>query len=100
MINRGQLYLPSEIFFSQLVKMREMFNAVHGESLREGKYCFSSLASAIECLEVDVPKDVVFFFSKISVYFRIKHLNKMIDIEKKKGKLCRNMTRKMMKVTK
>lgn len=99
MIDRGQLYLPSDVFFSQLVKMRAMFKAVHGESLREGKYCFSSLASAIERMGIDLPTDVMLFFCKISVYFRMKHLNKVIDMEKK-GKSCRNTNRKMMKMTK
>ncbi|KAK4329137.1 hypothetical protein Pmani_000479 [Petrolisthes manimaculis] len=36
-VNRRNLYVPSEEFYSQLKIMRKIFKAIHGEVLREGK---------------------------------------------------------------
>lgn len=97
-INRGGLYAPTDYFMSQLSPLREIFIAAHGDSLRAGKNCIKSLISDMELLEVDVPKDVIAFFAKISVYFRMRHLNRAIIIEKKKKKECRSMKRKFLKL--
>ena len=83
---------------SQLSIMREIFIAAHGEALREGAHCVRSLTSEMELTGVDVPRDVIAFFAKISVYFRMRYLNKIIDINKKKKKVYRNMNKKLKKL--
>ena len=57
-----------------------------------------SLISEMELSEVDLPKEVIAFFAKISVFFRMRHLNKAIALNKKKRKECRSMKRKFMKL--
>lgn len=99
-INRGDLYVPSESFFSQLTTMREVFKVIHGDSLKEGKDCFKTLVREIESVVVDVPHDVISFFAKISVYFKIRKQNNNIKINKKKEKVCRSENKKLMKLTK
>ena len=99
MVNRGQLYTPSNEFYSQLTKMREVFCAVHGDSLREGKDCLKTLFSELKVSCVDLPDDVIRFFAKISVYFRMRHLNREIVTARKENKTYRGMARKRMKLT-
>ena len=47
---------------------------------------------------VDMPSDILNFFAKISVYFRIRHMNKQIIAERKRSKACRSEKRKMLKL--
>ena len=97
-VNRGELYAPSELFYSHLTIMREVFQTVHGVSLQAGKECFKKIVSEIECAGVDLPNDVIAFFAKISVFFKIRKLNNDIRINKKKAKTCRSESKKHMKV--
>lgn len=85
-VNRGELYVPSEDFYSQLTTMREIFKTINGDSLKEGKGCFKKIISAIESVGVNLPSDVIAFFAKISVFFRMRKLNTDIRINKKKKK--------------
>ena len=64
LVNRGELYVPSDQFFSQLTAMREIFKAIHKEGLREGKGCLKTLVSEMKCGVTDVPDDVIRFFCK------------------------------------
>ena len=43
-----------------------------------------TLVRELENLGLDVPHDVISFFAKISVYFRIRSLNNNIKTNKKK----------------
>ena len=63
-----------------------------------GKDCLKKIISEIECAGVDLPNDVIAFFAKISVFFKIRKLNKDIRINKKKNKTCRSESKKHMKV--
>ena len=98
-VNRGGLYAPADTFFSQLTTMREKFTVIHGDSLKEGKECLRTLVRELENLGLDVPHDVISFFAKISVYFRIRNLNNNIKTNKKKHKSCKGQSRKLMKLT-
>ena len=52
-------------FFSQLVVLREVFNAINGTSLREGGNCLSNtLSSELKQSGVDVPDEVINLFAK------------------------------------
>ena len=87
-----------QLFYSQITTMREVFQTVYGDTLKEGKDCCKRIVSEIESVGVDLPKDVIAFFAKISVFFRIRRLNSVIRINKKKGKTCRSENRKLMKI--
>lgn len=81
--------------------MRKVFKVIHGDSLKVGKDYLKTLVHEIESVGVDVPHDVISFFAKISVYFRIRKQNSNIKINKKKEKVCRSeLSRKLMKLTK
>ena len=67
--------------------MREVFQTVHGNDLKEGKDCFKQIVSEIERLGVDLPIDVMAFYAKISVFFRMRKLDSDIRINKKKKRL-------------
>ena len=97
-VNRGELYTASESFYSQLTTMREVFQTVHGVSLQAGKKCFKQIISETERAEVDLSNDVIAFFAKISVFFKIRKLNNDIRINKKKAKTCRSESKKHTKV--
>ena len=96
MISRGGLYTPSEDFYSQLVVLREVFIAIHGTSLREGQNCLRTLSRELKQSGVSVPDEVIDFFAKISVYFRIRHLNNRLKIEKREA--TRGEKRKRIKL--
>lgn len=98
MVNRGNLYIPSDHFFSQLTIMREVFKALHSEGLTEGTNCLKTLTSDLESANVDLPIDVIAFFAKISLYFRMRHLNKLLVLQKKKQRECRSEARKTKKL--
>ena len=77
-VNKGDLYVPSEEFFSKLLVLREVFNAIHGEALLGGKRCVQTLYSELKRSGVSVPDEVIIFFAKISIYFRMRHFNNNI----------------------
>ena len=62
--------------------MRQVFKAVHGDTLREGKGCVSKLTSEFQLVVQDLPTDIISFFAKISIFFRMSYLNRMIKNEK------------------
>lgn len=104
MISRGHLYMPSDSFSSQLSTMRAVFKAVHGEELRAGTECVQTLTAEMERAGVHVSSEVIAFFARISIFFRMRHLNKMIKQNKQKRQNalirdeCRGMARKKMKM--
>lgn len=97
MVNRGNLYIPSDHFYSQLTIMREVFKSLHSEGLTEGSQCLKTLTSDLESANVDIPKEVIAFFAKISLFFRMRHLNKLLLEKKKKKGECRSEARKTKK---
>lgn len=69
-ISRGNLYYPSEYFYSQLLLMRTLFKSIHAETLQDGKECLGTLVKQLQqCQKVELPHDLVYFFAKISVFF-------------------------------
>lgn len=97
MRNRGQLYMPSGEFYSQLQVMREVFKSVQGESLREGPRCVKTISSELERTGTCLPSEVMEFFARISVFFRIRYLNNIIAFSKQKD-AGRSMMRKNNKI--
>ena len=81
MINRGELFVLSDYLLSKLLVMRHVFKGVHHEGLKKGKDCIKTLAFEMQCAVGDViPADVIYFFAKISVFFKMRHLNNIIAI--------------------
>lgn len=72
----GKLFIPSDDFYLKVKKMEEAFIVVHGKrGLKPGKYSMSSLSSLIR-KHVDLPKDVVAYFVKCRIFFRMRILNR------------------------
>ena len=96
MKNNGGLHSPSDLFLSQLKQMRETFQLMHRHSLIEGKNSIQQTVEKIlfNSTVKNVPREVIWYFVKISVHFRIKYLNKNIRYEKKRARLCKNEERK------
>lgn len=80
--------------------MRKTFLAIHGSGLVEGKNCVNQTVDELKLVVENVPQDVMHFFALISVYFRIRDLNRDLRMNRKKSKLCRNEDRKRRKLTK
>ena len=93
-VNRGNLYVPSEEFYSQLKIMRNIFKEVNGEALREGENCVKTLTSNIQLAGVNLRSDVVSFYAKVSIFFMIRHLNKKITQAKQASSDSRSYARK------
>lgn len=93
-----QLHVPSDEFLSQLKIMREIFKAVHGNSLKEGKKCVQTLCSDFGKAGVNIPADVQHFFARISIFFKIRSLNGLLAIEKTRNQENREISRKKVKL--
>lgn len=96
--NRGGLYSPSDCFYLQLSAMRKAFLGIHGASLVEGKNCVKEIVDELKLVVENVPQDVMYFFSLISIYFKIRDLNRDLRMNRKKSKLCRNEDKKRKKL--
>lgn len=90
--------MPSDEFLSQLKIMREIFKAVHGNSLKEGKKCVQILCSDFGKAGVNIPADVQHFFARISIFFKIRSLNRLLAIEKTRNQENREISRKKVKL--
>lgn len=95
--NRGGLYFPSDYFMLDLKVMRNKFKAMHGSGLIAGKRCVQNIVEELKTSVQNVPQDVIVFFAKISVYFRMRQLNRNLRMERKKANICRNEDRKRKK---
>lgn len=96
--SRGGLYSPSTLFYSELLTMRNIFLAIHGSSLIPGKNCVTQLVEEMKLKVKNIPEEVICFFAKISIYFRMRELNRNLRMEKKKTKQCRNEEKKRRKL--
>ena len=86
-----KLMIPSDRFFGQLKLMEKCFNAYHGEvTLKPGCNSVRNLSSYISNI-VDLPTDIILFYVKCRVFFRIRILNKKIleDAKKRKQKFIK-----------
>ena len=88
------------LFSSQLIVLREVFNTIHGSSLLEGKACRRTLVAELQRSGVKVPQEIIDFFAKISIYLKIRHLNNVIKIKKRKREIGkdREIARKKIKL--
>lgn len=92
--NDGKLMVPSEEFYEKLKLMEKLFVCFHGKKLlKPGKCCMSRLSKIIH-EHVDLPKEVVHYFVKCRVFFRIRILNRSKKdtsnkVQKKMKKLIR-----------
>lgn len=85
----GKLMKPSDKFLAQLKKMEACFNIFHGvNSLKPGKNSVQSLTSYLETV-VDVPTEVIAYFIRCRVFFRIRELNRKNQIASTKKKVLK-----------
>lgn len=83
---------PSRVFFRQLREMEAYFKCYHGEkSLQVGKNAVKTLTNEI-AKYVKLPLEVITFFVKCRIFFRMRILNRGI-------KSSRQIVRKMKKLT-
>lgn len=57
--------------------------------LKKGKDCFIRIMSENERVGVDLSNNVMTFFVKISVFFRMRKLNSIVRINKNKTRLLK-----------
>ena len=55
--------------------MREIFKSLNGENLREGEKCLERLTNEFQDNVTNVPIEVIAFYAKICVFFKMRHLN-------------------------
>ena len=97
-VNRGDLFEPTDEFFSELLIMREVFNAIHSKALLHGKHCVKNLYSELKQSGVSVPDEVINFFARISIFFRLRYLNDKIRFNKENDKTSNEKSRKKRKI--
>ena len=83
---QGKLIHPSLHFLAMLEKMERLFKCYHGEKgLKAGKGSINNLSNDIANF-VDLPKDVIIYFVRCPVFFRMRILNREIESSRKKTK--------------
>lgn len=89
---KGKLMTPSNDLFEQLRLMEKLFEIYHGKkSLKSGRKAIKKLSTLI-CKRVNLPEDVVHYFVRCRVYFRIRILNREIErFKKMKYKLSKHI---------
>jgi len=79
---------PSTAFFEQMKQMEKLFKCFHGETdLKPGKNSIKELTERISGLVESVPEEVVTFYIRCRVFFRMRVLNKKCNRKSKKQKL-------------
>ena len=83
-MRKSTVYYPSDYFYSQLFLMKELFKSINGEKLCDGKDCLMTLISQLKSVDrITLPDEIMHFFAKISIYFRIRYLNKNNSLSRK-----------------
>ena len=72
--------MPSEDFLKSVHEMEEIFKKIHKETVSLKPRPIERVASLIVA-RTKVPRDVATLFSKTRLYIRIKHLNKLLQVE-------------------
>lgn len=83
---------PSNEFFKQLRVVEKLFESFHGKkTLQSGRKSVNKSTSSI-CKRVNLPQDIVHYFVKCRVHFRIRILNREIQRNNKmKYKLIKHI---------
>lgn len=84
----GSLMHPSAEFLQKLKVMGNIFTCYHGESLKPGKNAVMELSDLIY-RKVELPLEVITFYVRCRIFFRIRILNrkrKIVQTNKKKVK--------------
>lgn len=87
----GKLKTPNKDFLEKLIIMEKLFNCYHGNSLLKAEEnAFKNLTTYMVQL-VSLPEDVIAYFIKCRVFFRMRILNRKLSekarVMKKKAKL-------------
>ena len=90
----GKLMTPSHEFHEKIKLMEKLFVCYHGtKSLKPGKQCMHNLSRLIS-RQVSLPNDVIKYFVRCRVFFRMRNLNRQMATTSKKVK---NKMDKLMK---
>lgn len=88
----NKLMKPDEDFIRKLKEMEHCFNLYHGEKALKPEYNSMKKLSSYICSVVDLPNDVVFFFVKCRVFFRLRELNRRLrECRTKKNKKIKKL---------
>ena len=83
---QGTLTYPSDEFVQKLEKMERIFKCHHGDTgLKGGSKAIQKLTSDIRIF-VQLPEEVIRYFVKYRMFFRLRVLNRAIGSSRKKAK--------------
>ena len=69
------LHRPSSQFFNNLREMEQLFKSFHGAQLKAGVNWITRLINIFRELSIDVPEEVMQFFIRCRIHFRVNILN-------------------------
>ena len=82
----GSLMTPSESFWCDLQKMEHLFLCYHGQkSLTPGRNTTEKLTMEI-CRHVTLPQEVIRFFARTRMFFRMRNLNRNLRLHKSENR--------------
>ena len=80
-LNKQGLMKPTPEFTALLKKFEIIFKQFHGESLAEIYDPIDQFFQILKNKFKDTPTEILFFYSKVRFFIRLKHLNKQLDLE-------------------
>ena len=89
--DRGGLKHMNTKFFYSFVELEEIFRKRHSDQLLEEGQALTWMVKLAEHVQ-DIPKDVIQFYFRCRIYFRVRELNQKLSFEKARKK-CQKMNK-------
>lgn len=87
--DRGGLQHMNNTFSDSFVELEEIFRKRHGDQLNEESQALIWLVKLAEHVQ-DIPQDVIQFYFRCRIHFRVRELNRELSLEKTRKK-CQKM---------
>lgn len=82
-ISRGNLTSMHQDFHKEFIKLDYIFRTIHGDALNESPNAVCIISELSSKLSINLPSNVVIFFVRCRIYFKIRKLNKNLSLLKK-----------------
>ena len=89
-LNHQGLMKPTPEFIKLLSEFERDFSNFHGESLSLENDPILKLGQILKEKYKTVPSELLFFYSKVRFFIRLKHLNKQLDLDINESKKKNN----------
>jgi hypothetical protein len=80
-LSRGGLFSPTEEFMGLMKQFEEVFQCYHGSEISLDPDPINKFGVILKNKFPLLPNKLLFFYSKVRFFIRLRHLNKCLDLE-------------------